>query len=335
MQKSNAVINAVIDGNVLTVDTFNDLAKYCNNTVISVKSKTGIYGKIHKLVVKNSKCSMTINDIKHLLKNQQVFDGLKEIEIITEDERFCTVDGILYSKNKRRLYFCPRRKDSTLVIPDGTNTITEDSCSSCNFSKIIIPDSVKRIDGYAFIGNYALEEVEGCKNVERIGNFSFAYCQQLKKFPFGEFIKNIGDGAFSNTMLTEIYLPEGLSHVGRQAFNTICAVNGFQNYVGPSRMYDIHIPSTLKYIDDFAFANAANIYTPFVNAALIQAGMRSGNLEYSHECGIWKLKIDGKPDVIIPKSIGSTSYAFKMANKINIAFGLTKNEKIYGRQCHF
>ena len=99
MQKSNAVINAVIDGNVLTVDTFNDLAKYCNNTVISVKSKTGIYGKIHKLVVKNSKCSMTIDDIKHLLKNQQVFDGLKEIEIITEDERFCTVDGILYCES--------------------------------------------------------------------------------------------------------------------------------------------------------------------------------------------------------------------------------------------
>lgn len=327
MQKSNAVANAIIDGNVLTVYTFNDLAKYCNNAVVSIQSKTGVYGKIHKLVVKNSKCSMTIDDIKHLLKNQQVFDGLKEIEIITEDERFCTVDGILYSKNKRRLYFCPRRKDGTLVIPDGTNTITEDSCSSCNFSKIIIPDSVKRIDGYAFIGNYALEEVEGCKNVERIGNFSFAYCQQLKKFPFGEFIKNIGDGAFSNTMLTEIYLPEGLSHVGRQAFNTICAVNGFQNYVGPDRMYDIHIPSTLKYIDAFAFANAANIYTPFVNAALIQAGMRSGNLRHGPECDIWKLKIDGKPDVIVPKSIGSTSYASKMANKINTAFGLTKNDK--------
>lgn len=330
MQKGNvvnAVVNAVIDSNVLTVDTFNDLAKYCNNTVISVKSKTGIYGKIHKLVVKNSKCSMTIDNIKHLLKNYKIFDGLKEIEIITEDERFCTVDGMLYSKNKRRLYSCPRGKYGTLVIPDGTDTITEDSCSSCNFSKIIIPDSVKRIYEYAFIRNYALEEVDGCKNVERIGDFSFAYCQQLKKFPFGEFIKNIGDGAFSNTMLTEIYLPEGLSHVGRQAFNTICVVNGFQTYVGQSRMYDIHIPSTLKYIDAFAFANAANIYTPFVNAALIQAGTRSGNLKHCHECNIWKLKVDGKPDVIVPKSIDSTSYAFKMANKINIAFGLTKNEK--------
>ena len=151
MQKGNgvnAVVNAVIDSNVLTVDTFNDLAKYCNNTVISVKSKTGIYGNIHKLVVKNSKCSMTIDNIKHLLKNYKIFDGLKEIEIITEDDRFCTVDGMLYSKNKRRLYSCPRGKDGTLVIPDGTDTITEDSCSSCNFSKIIIPDSVKRIYEY-------------------------------------------------------------------------------------------------------------------------------------------------------------------------------------------
>ena len=119
MQKGNvvnAVVNAVIDSNVLTVDTFNDLAKYCNNTVIS--------GNIHKLVVKNSKCSMTIDNIKHLLKNYKIFDGLKEIEIITEDERFCTVDGMLYSKNKRRLYSCPRGKDGTLVIPDGTDTLT-------------------------------------------------------------------------------------------------------------------------------------------------------------------------------------------------------------------
>ena len=37
MQKSNAVANAIIDGNVLTVYTFNDLAKYCNNAVVSIQ----------------------------------------------------------------------------------------------------------------------------------------------------------------------------------------------------------------------------------------------------------------------------------------------------------
>ena len=182
---------------------------------------------------------------------------------------------------------------------------------------MIIPDSVKRIDRFAFTRSYALEYVEGCKNVERIGDFAFAYCKQLKKFQFGELIKNIGSSTFCDTMLTEIYLPEGLSRVGRQAFNTTCIVNGIQAVVEPSGMYDIHIPSTLKYIEAFAFANAANVYTPFVNASLIQACMRSNNLQHCHECNTWRLKIEGKPDVIVPKSCSTKSYATLMANKIN------------------
>lgn len=223
----------------------------------------------------------------------------------------------MYSRNKRRLYFCLRGIDGILAIPAGTDTITEHACSNCGFSKIIIPDSVKRIDRYAFIRNYALEYVDGCKNVERIGDYAFAYCKQLKKFQFGEFVKNIGTAAFCDTMLTEIYLPEGLSRVGRQAFNTTCVVNGIQTLVEASRMYDIHIPSTLKYIEPCAFANAANVYAPFVNAALIQACMRSGNLQHCHECNIWRLKIEDKPDMIVPKSCSTKSYATLMAKKIN------------------
>lgn len=128
---------------------------------------------------------------------------------------------------------------------------------------MIIPDSVKRIDGFAFPRSYTLEYVEGCKNIKKIGDYAFAYCNQLKKFPFGEFVKNIGSGAFCDTMLTEIYLPEGLSRVGRQAFNTTGVTDGMQALVEPSGMYDIHIPSTLKYIESCAFANVANVYSRF------------------------------------------------------------------------
>lgn len=331
--------NVIRNGDILTVDTFMDLKKYLGRilTMPSLDSShSGVTmpslnsshsgGGIHKLVVKNSKCSLTIDEIKRCLRNS-VLDELKEIEIITEDERFRTINGMLYSQNARRLYFCPRGSDGVLEIPDGTNTITESACSNSNFSKVIIPDSVKRIDGYSFTRSYALEEIEGCKNVERIGNYAFGYCQQLKKFPFGEHIKSIGSCAFGYTMLTEIYLPEGLISVGWQAFNTIWIEDGLQTLVGPSHMYDIHIPSTLKYIESFAFANAVNIYTPFVNAALIKACMRSGNLQRCHECNIWKLKINGKPDVIMPKTCNSSACASSMANKINAAFGLTKNGK--------
>lgn len=193
---------------------------------------------------------------------------------------------------------------------------------------MIIPDSVKRIDGFAFTRNYALEYVEGCKNIERIGDYAFAYCKQLKKFPFGEFVKNIGSGAFCDTILTKIYLPEGLSRVGMQAFNTTCIVDGFQALVEPSGMYDIHIPSTLKYIESCAFANVANVYTPFVNAALIKACMRSGNLQYYHECNTWRLKIKGKPDVIVPKSCSTKSYATLIANKINAMINKSSEDEV-------
>lgn len=309
--------NAIRNGDVLTVDAFMDLKKYLGSIVtMSSLDSSHSGGGIHKLVVKNSKCSLTIDEIKRCLRNS-VLDELKEIEIITEDERFCAINGLLYSKNKRRLYFCPRGIDGVLEIPDGTATITEGSCGNCNFSKVIIPDSVKRIDGFAFPRSYTLEYVEGCKNIKKIGDYAFAYCNQLKKFPFGEFVKNIGSGAFCDTMLTEIYLPEGLSRVGRQAFNTTGVADGMQALVEPSGMYDIHIPSTLKYIESCAFANVANVYTPFVNAALIKACMRSGNLQYCHECNTWRLKIKVKPDVIVPKSCSTKSYATLIANKIN------------------
>lgn len=106
-----------------------------------------------------------------------------------------------------------------------------------------------------------------------------------------------------------------------RAFDTLCAAcDGFEKL----RMYDVHIPSTLKHIHVFAFANAANVYTSFVNTALIRACIGSGNLlnlNY-YKYNTWTLKVNGKPDVIMPKSIDSNSNATKMVNKINTALGL-------------
>lgn len=52
-----------------------------------------------------------------------------------------------------------------------------------------------------------------------------------------------------------------------------------------------------------AFSNAANVHTSFVNRKLINACLRSGNLQHCYPCNMWRLKIDGKPDIIMPKDI--------------------------------
>lgn len=70
-------------------------------------------------------------------------------------------------------------------------------------------------------------------------------------------------------------------------------------------MYDINIPASIEYVEPGAFSNAANVHTSFVNRKLIDACLRirSGNLQHCYPCNMWRLKIDGKPDIIMPKDI--------------------------------
>lgn len=307
-------INAEIskDGKTLTADTFKDLKYFLDKA----NQSPGDY-QIKELVIKNASSNFTINDIKNMLRHAML-QTMEWFEIVSPDSRLCTKGGLLYSANGTSLCLCPNGRKGTLIIPDGTTMITDFACKSCAFSTVVIPDSVKRIGRYAFTRSYALEEVKGCKNVEGISSYAFSYCWNLKKFPFGNQVRNIYDCAFLNTMLTEVSLPEGLRHVGRQAFNT-----GVSNTeIDASKMYDIHIPSTLKDIGVYAFANAAHVYTPFVNTALLKSCMRCVNLKHTYECDIWKLKVEGRPDVIVPKAIDDSSWAVKMSSAINAALGL-------------
>lgn len=176
--------NVIRNGDVLTAETFPDLKKYLENNVVTLDSliEQPKEWRINKLIIKDAKCNMPIKEIKHFLKKYLMLNELKEIEIASEDERFCTIDGMLYSKDKRRLYLCPCGREGLLVIPDGTDTITEGAFKCCNLSKVVVPDSVKQISGYAFERNYKLEETEGCKNVENIGGYAFSNCPRLKSF---------------------------------------------------------------------------------------------------------------------------------------------------------
>ena len=91
---------------------------------------------------------------------------------------------------------------------------------------------------------------------------SFKNCTSLKDFSFGPNLKGIGEYAFRNTQLTKILLPEGLEYVGSQAFNTAnIKDNGEISHITPDKMYDIHLPVSLKEIGKAAFCNASNIYT--------------------------------------------------------------------------
>ena len=87
---------------------------------------------------------------------------LKSFAVADSNPNYCSVDGILYSKDKTELLSYPRMKDyTTFNIPDGTKTIAANAFYGVyKINKLIVPSSVTLIEGSAFYGSYVGEDTE-------------------------------------------------------------------------------------------------------------------------------------------------------------------------------
>lgn len=91
-----------------------------------------------------------------------VFQDCENLTEITADENnksYTAQDGVLYDKNKTTLIHYPANKKDT---------------------RFEIPDTVKKIERWAFSGNKYICGVKIPKNVEHIGDWAFQGCESLE-----------------------------------------------------------------------------------------------------------------------------------------------------------
>ncbi len=124
-------------------------------------------------------------------------DSLVRIDVDEANPFFCSVDGVVYTKDKTKLK----------VFPAGR---------SGNFT---IPKNVTSVESYAFYRCYQLENINMYNSVETIGERAFSFCWNLKTLRLSDTLKTIGKMAFSHCNdLTKIYLPESITSIGEDAF---------------------------------------------------------------------------------------------------------------------
>ena len=141
--------------------------------------------------------------------NQQV----TKFAVDDNNEYFCDVDGVIFTKDMKTLLFYPLAKDlinekddngnviqvSEYTIPDGVETIRTKAFYKCGkITKIVIPDSVKSIEEKAFFRCGALKELTLSNNVEFIGKDAFGFCSALNEVNIPSTIKQIDTYAFYN-----------------------------------------------------------------------------------------------------------------------------------------
>lgn len=124
-------------------------------------------------------------------------DNLYCISVSEDNRTYSAIDGVLYSKDKKKLLCCPEGYRGEVVVDDTTVTI----------------------DAYSFFNCHKLEKLTLGKNVMYIDEGVFYCCDGLSDIVFGPKIKKIRAAAFEKcSKLSKVIIPKTVTALGNSAF---------------------------------------------------------------------------------------------------------------------
>lgn len=120
-------------------------------------------------------------------------NNLKNIAVDADNENYLSVDGVLYSKDGKEIICYPAGKDdSEYSVVNGTEKIKIGALEGSNhLEKLILPESLTYIDGYAFKNCRNLSEINIPDGVTTIQSYAFAGCEKLKNLTIPASVQKI------------------------------------------------------------------------------------------------------------------------------------------------
>ena len=207
----------------------------------------------------NLKSNSTINIGKNVSNIEGISGSIKSINVAEENQSYASINGNLYNK------------DITILI------------TYCNNEKtVILPDTLKEIKEYAFIGNANVQKIVLNEKLETLNNFCFNGTNITELYLY-ENVKNLSTGAF-DTISKNIeisiseenpnYTVEDNTYILSKDGKKLVAVSkNLENYTIPdtveeiggsafyncSKLVNMAVPSTVKIIASSAFDNSTNL----------------------------------------------------------------------------
>ncbi|MCM1140558.1 MAG: leucine-rich repeat domain-containing protein [Muribaculum sp.] len=147
--------------------------------------------------------------------------SLQSFKVDPENESFCSFDGVLYTKDMKKLCYFPAGKIGDFVVPDDVETIRAYSFSGAMFvNSVIMNDNVTTIGKYAFEGCYGLTSIKLSGNVEKLGDSVLWDVNSLKHLCIPEGVEQISNEAISGKSFETIDLPSTLKTLAYQSIQT-------------------------------------------------------------------------------------------------------------------
>ena len=130
------------------------------------------------------------------LENNQ---HIAQYTVDEENEYFCSVDGVIYTKDMKTVVFFPPAKEGEYKVADTVETIRTKAFYKCTkVTKITLPDTVKAIEEKAFFRCEAITEINLPNALTLIGKDAFSYCYGLTTITVPASVTRIDEYAFYN-----------------------------------------------------------------------------------------------------------------------------------------
>lgn len=145
--------------------------------------------------------------------------GITEFRL-SSSGTYTTENGVIYSRDKRRLVVCPAGKKGTLTLPSGVTSISTYAFSYSSLRHINLPSSLQHIEYCAFQNCLKLKGITIPGSVTTISNAAFWKCKSLRHVTLNYGTKKIGRNAFFGCRaLHKFKMSESINSIHKTAFN--------------------------------------------------------------------------------------------------------------------
>ena len=188
--------------------------------------------------------------------------NLQRIVVDSANIKYCSVDGCLYSKDKKRFICSPNRTD-TLYIAEGCEVIEPYAFFQRRVAGIVFPNTLKRFEHSALCNCYIdadelvipdvefrdgewfnatiLPPIVKVEGIKTLAGWTFAY-SSFGAMCLPDTLTEIGAWAFGCCNMKRIYVPKSVAKIGEYAFAIDCPIEKVQESkpYDPLENYDIY-----------------------------------------------------------------------------------------------
>ncbi len=184
-------------------------------------------------------------------------DRLEAINVDANNPAYCSINGVLYTKDQTNIVRCPLTK-TAITFPKTITVIGDYAFSCCHYlTRVDIPNTVTTIGYNAFSHCENLATVTVPESVTEVGDDAFYDCPSLSSITLSKTATTICDNMFSDcSSLTTFDIPESVTSIGVSAFSNC------------ENLRSLTIPSEVTSIGNYAFSGCAKLKSLTCRAAV-------------------------------------------------------------------